>query len=494
MKNAISALLIFCMILSSSACSKATKTTDTSSETSPSEKTSVTEKETATETETEAATETETEPEPTTEITFPDPLPVNNEYFPDAHFLSYVHDNIDTDSDWFLSNEEREAVKVIEMNSDFELTSLVGIEHFPNLTELSFEGAYVTSLDASKNPALELIDCFCNQITELDASGCSNLKRIFGQTNPITKLNVTGCTSLESVDLGTADLDTLTGLSDCKNLKELWIGDVNIHDLDLSALPKLEILYCNVDDLSELDTSHNPLLKDLGVGGKTGKLDVSRNTELEYLAIAGWEDTSTDFPSPPDLSHNPKLSYIGISGTNLRSIDLSNNPALESVNIVMNPDLTELDLSANPKVNYLYCYGNALTSINISNNPDLEEIMCDNNCLSEIDISGNPKLRVLQCGKNKITSLDTSSCPHLSVLHCDSNELTSLDLSKNLELKELRVDHNNITELNVHGIKAFKYLKDEEPLLRDGGCRYIYEKDFDTCYTIECDPEMKLIF
>ena len=63
MKNAISALLIFCLILSSSACSKTKKAMDTSSETSPSEKTSATEKET--ETEAESETETETEPEPT---------------------------------------------------------------------------------------------------------------------------------------------------------------------------------------------------------------------------------------------------------------------------------------------------------------------------------------------------------------------------------------------------------------------------------------------
>lgn len=492
MKNAISALLIFCLILSSSACSKTKKATDTSSETSPSEKTSATEKET--ETEAESETETETEPEPTTEITFPDPLPVSNEYFPDSYFLGYVSENIDTDSDGFLSNEEREAVKVIEINSTFELTSLVGIEHFPNLTELSFEGGYVTSLDASRNPALEFIDCYCNEITELDASGCANLKRIFGQTNPITKMNVTGCTSLESVDLGIADLDTLTGLSDCKNLKELWIGQVDIHDLTLSALPKLEILSCRVPNLSELDTSHNPALKDLRVIGKTGQLDVSQNPELECLGIEGWGDASIDFSSPPDLSHNPKLCYIAISGSNLRSIDLSNNPALESVNFAMNPDLTELDLSANPKVNYLSCYGNALTSINISNNPDLEEILCDNNCLSEIDISGNPKLRVLQCGNNKITSLDTSSCPLLTNLCCNDNELTSLDLSKNSALYNLEAFNNNIKELNVHGIKAFSYLKDQEPTLRDGICEYIYEEDFDFYYSIMCDPETKVIF
>ncbi len=495
MKHAIPALLIFCMILSSSACSKAAKTTDSSSETSLTEKTTTSETTVEPETETETEAETTTEPAPTTEATLPDPLPVDSTYFPDSIFRTYVSENIDADSDGFLSKEEREAAQAIEIYSAFELSSLVGLEHFPNITKLTFEGGQVTSLDVSKNLALEYIDCSNNEISELDVSGCVNLKRVCGMSCPVSKLNVSGCTSLESLDFSIdCNIDTLTGLSDCKDLKVLEFWQIDAKLLTIGDSPKLETLKCIVDDLSELDTSHNPALRELRVTGTTGQIDVSQNVNLEILEIEGWENTSADFQSSLDLTHNPKLRYLNLANTRFQSIDLSKNPELVDISITSNPNLTELDLSGNPKLEILRCYNNALTSINTSNNPALKRLSCAGNALSEIDISGNPLLSQLSCDHNRLSSLDTSPCPHLYDLSCDNNKLITLDLSGNRELRNLKVDHNNIAELNVSASRDLHALRETKPDLRDGVYRYFFEKTEESYISLECDPTTKVKF
>ena len=414
--------------------------------------------------------------------------------------MDYISENIDSDSDGFLSKDECEAVEVIEINDTYELFSLVGIEHFPNLKELYFECGFVTTLDASKNTALEYIDCYGNDMTEIDLSGCANLKEVFGQGNAITNLDISGCTSLERLEFGSfTDLHTLNGISDCKNMKELSIGCIDASLLDLSAMPELEKLWFIVDDLSEIDTSHNPKLRELRATGKTGSIDISRNTELEILEIDGWGDVDADLITSLDLSQNPKLEYFGLYGSHLHSIDLSNNPELENITLSENYGISELDLSENKKLHSLYCYGNGLTSINVRNCPELDDLICSENFLTEIDVSGNPNLRELACANNKLTSLDTSSCPILSNLNCSHNELSSLDLSKNTHLRNLEIHHNAIAEINVQGIEDFRILKDSEPGFYDeygleGVCEYYYEDGFDSWISIRCDTETKVIF
>lgn len=491
MKNAISALLIFCMILSSSACSKTTKTTDASSKTDPSKEEAVTE-------------DIAANSDPTDKGAISDLLPIDSKNFPDPILLNYVSENIDTDSDDFLSKEERESVKAIEINSTLQLDSLVGIEHFPNITELYCLGGNLTSLDVSKNHALELLDCSQNRISDLDVSGCTNLKRVTGYGNRFHTLNVSGCSSLESLNLDMNfddTIETLTGFSDCTNLKDLSLGKIDAQLLNISSFPKLERLCCVVDDLSELDLMSNPALKELRVEGIPGPIDLSQNPELETLVIRPAKVGDVDLQTSLDLSHNSKLSYLEIGEINLCSIDLSNNPKLESIEIRSNHMLSELDLSSCKNLKYLECIDNGLTSINIRNCPSLETLVCADNALSELDISGNPNLGKLICRNNRLTSLHTGSCPLLYSLDICDNNLTSLDLSKNRALQTLTIYHNNISELNVQNVEAFYALKDTDPNYNNGVCSYYHAEyyndnfeNFDAAIYLECDSTTKVIF
>ncbi len=67
----------------------------------------------------------------------------------------------------------------------------------PALEYLECYDNQLTSLDVSKNTALEELSCEDNQLTSLDVSRCPALERLYCKKNQLTSLNVSGCTALE---------------------------------------------------------------------------------------------------------------------------------------------------------------------------------------------------------------------------------------------------------------------------------------------------------
>lgn len=122
--------------------------------------------------------------------------------FADANFEAYMG-QFDTDHDGEISAEEAGDVTKVEVITD-DITSLGGIEHFPNLKELRATGSSVStkgtkaagagqlqSIDVSANTKLEILDCRGNQITTIDVSN-----------NPaLTVLECTDNPQLETISL-----------------------------------------------------------------------------------------------------------------------------------------------------------------------------------------------------------------------------------------------------------------------------------------------------
>ena len=118
-------------------------------------------------------------------------IPIDGDYFPDICFRLYVMDQIDTDGNWALSPEERNAVTTLSFRSN-GMDSLVGIEYFPNLTYLDCAQNFITALDVSKNTELRSLYCQKNVITDLNISGCSKLDYLDCGHNGLTVLDLSG--------------------------------------------------------------------------------------------------------------------------------------------------------------------------------------------------------------------------------------------------------------------------------------------------------------
>ena len=171
----------------------------------------------------------------------------NTNTFPDEAFWSYLLKYVDKNRNGTLSQEERYAVKVIDVEKK-NIHSLKGIEFFPNLTKLKCSENQLTELDVSQNKELEYLDCVGNQLTELDVSQNPALKYLHCSDNQLTELDVRSNTALERLLCQKNQLTSLD-VSQNTNLVRLSCSDnkidINIEEtsrtFDLSTLPGFDV-------------------------------------------------------------------------------------------------------------------------------------------------------------------------------------------------------------------------------------------------------------
>lgn len=259
--------------------------------------------------------------------------------FPDDNFRAYVEEAFDTDGNGKLSEEEISNVEWIEVDGAYDadddtgvwVSSLKGIEYFSNLTSLSCEDNNLSSLDVSRNVALQRLECGGNNLSSLDVSQNINLTMLACNRNNLSSLDV----------------------SRNVNLVHLYCDNNNLASLDVSRNINLTELVCYYNNLVNLDVSQNANLISLSCSGNNlANLDVSWNVDLESLRC---------------------------SGNNLSSLDVSRNVYLMEL-YCGNNNLARLDVSQNEDLIYLSCSDNNLPYLDVSRN-----IYCD---CSPQEISG----------------------------------------------------------------------------------------------------------
>ena len=140
---------------------------------------------------------------------------------------------------------------------------------------------------------------------------------------------------------------------------------IGLSNLDLSEVPNLDTLY----------------VRDL-VDSKLTTLDLSKNTELENIWIAGTASAKNTLRTI-NLRNNTNLIRATISYNELSSINFGGNYE----------NLTNLTLT-----------GNNLTELNFDGNfPQLEDLYVNINKLSSLDVSNLPALKTLNVSENYFT-------------------------------------------------------------------------------------------
>ena len=361
--------------------------------------------------------------------------------FPDYNFRTYVSTKLDTDGDGKLSDTEIAGVTSIDVRHK-RVEDLTGIEYFTALVYLNFDGSQLSTLDISKNTALQKLYCEVNQLSTLDISNNPALETLSCGLNQLTNLDVSNNPALKVLYCWG---NKLTSLDISKNtaLQDLYCVANKLTNLDVSKNSALQDLDCSSNQLTSLDVSNNPALVKLNCSyNQLSTLDVSKNPALEELSC---HETQL---STLDISKNRKLQTLYCSKNQLTSLDISKNPALVDLACYSN-QLTNLDLSNNPALQHLECSANQLTSLDASNKPTLVKLNCSDNQLSTLDISKNPALQELWCSDNQLSTLDISKNPALVDLICRRNQLTSLDISKNPALQTLWCYNNQLTSLDL---------------------------------------------
>lgn len=255
-------------------------------------------------------------------------LPINEDNFPDPNFRNYIKTYKAGGRD-VLTVEEQRKVETIEVEGK-NISSLRGIEAFPNLTELKCGNNSIQKLDLRQNPKLKTLKCNKNQLTQLDLSKNPDIDYLNCSENQLEQLDV----------------------SHLKDLVMLNCSHNDLEQLDVRNSKFLETLYCSSNRLTELDA------------------DVAHKSRLVSVECQNNQLTSLI------LGQNKLLKKLNCAHNQLTQLNLNNMISLKDLNC-FNNQLTVLDVSDSPKLTTLWLGDNHLTSLNLDNNPKLDFSLTD---------------------------------------------------------------------------------------------------------------------
>ena len=308
---------------------------------------------------------------------------LNETNFPNATFREFVEGKCDVDGDKFLTPAELGKVEDINFskpdknNSDQtyaddkyrQIDNFKGIEYFTNLRGVNIGG----------NTA----------VTSIDLSGCTKLTDFVGAN----------CPKLEKAVLS-------------EGVKEVYIYISGLKEFDAAKYPKLEILKIFNTQVTSIDVSKNPNLKEL--------------------------DLSDDkLTSGIDVTNCPELTYLNVNRTGISKLDVSKNTKLEKLYISVNDGIELVGLDKLSSLLSLEADHCGLTKIDVSKNTNLEFLKIGSNSIAAIDLTGLDRLTALSgahqiCYINLISN--TFDLTQLSYCGFDISRMTLSEENKGVTL------------------------------------------------------------
>ncbi|MCI9844581.1 T9SS type A sorting domain-containing protein [Flavobacterium pectinovorum] len=383
------------------------------------------------------------------------------------------------------------------------ITDLTGIQDFTKLTSLTCYGNSIISLDLSKNTALVRLQCQSNNLSHLDLSKNTALTELYCGSNNLSSLNL-------------------------KNGKNTLLKTLNfIQNYSLSCITVDDVAYANANwadtkNANALFTSYEcstvTLIPDaqfenklIALGIDTdGTNGVVLNSSIATLSVLDVSNSS--IADLTGIKGFTALTSLNASKNLLKSIDLSQNSSLKTLNCSNNASLTciqvtdiayatnnwtttkdagarfnldcrpytlipdknfeaklialNIDDTADGKVmtakiinvKNLNLYNSSITDLTgIQDFTALTSLECSSNKISSLDVSKNTALVTFSCNSNSLTSLDVSKNTALTTLSLSRNKISNIDISKNILLTNFQCESNQLSSLEVNKNNALSY-------------------------------------
>lgn len=163
--------------------------------------------------------------------------------------------------------------------------------------------------------------------------------------------------------------------------------------------PDLEELYCDRNNIHQIDLSQNP--------------------NVTYLSF------QQNPVSELDISACTRLQTLDMLTTSVASVDLTPCGDLTELTAGQQP-LTKLDLSGNPKLQYLTVVDADIRSLDISRCSSLEMLMATGTWIASLNLGTNTQLPLIIVPDNYLVTLDLRNVPFCSWIEADHNYLVSV--------------------------------------------------------------------
>lgn len=244
---------------------------------------------------------------------------LNQDYLsiPDTSFESIlIHTGVDSDGiiNQKMLKSDAEGITDLDLSSlqHGTISDLTGIEGFTSLKKLI---------------AIQ------HDIQQIDLSDNLNLDTLYLAGNILSSIDLSNNSKLVLLDLQANELNSITGLLELRELKDLDLSWNYFKFFSISS-ESLEVLHMSNNDLYSLDISAVPNLKNLLLtSNKLQNLDVFLNRKLETLLVSDNELQTIN------LTENQNLTHLYMSSNLLFNLDLSYNQKLIDLKVDRNPNL-----------------------------------------------------------------------------------------------------------------------------------------------------------
>lgn len=273
----------------------------------------------------------------------PKDVEINPANFPNDTFREIVK-TLDTNNDDVLTYIERAKLRYLNLSKPDEndteadqtyaddkyrqIDNFKGIEYFTNLRGVSIDG----------NTA----------VTSIDLSSCTKLNDFVGAN----------CPKLEKAVLP-------------ESVKEVYIYISGLKEFDATKYPKLEVLKIFNTQVTSIDVSKNPNLRELDLGNDKLTSDV-------------------------DISNCPELIELSVNSTGIKKLDVSKNKKLEILDIGGNKGIELIGIEDLTTLKELLAWGCGLKKLDVSKSKGLEKLHINDNSIVAIDLSGFESLTAFE--------------------------------------------------------------------------------------------------
>jgi len=392
--------------------------------------------------------------------------PIN---IPDANFKAYCISHFDLDGDGEISLKEASQIDSLDIPS-MGISSLVGVEMFPNLFYLGCSDNPIDSLNLSGCKSLITLSSFRNGMKYLNVSNCESLTNLWCGENNLTTLDASGLKSLyilgclinnlHSVDVsGCSSLQLIFGSGNKQLSSFIREGCYSLQYVDFMNCNFSEIDLSNCESLGSIILMNNPLLSANFSGCKKYNGVSNLPESVKQLNLSGcssikrfeWWRRGLEIL---DVSQCDSLTYIDVRENKLEKLNIIGCSSLDTLRC-HNNNFSSLEID-NPSLKYLDCYNSGLSNLKLTNCQSLEDLICYGNNIGAADFTKATSLKILECSNCNLASLDLNECKEIESIICYQNPIIELSINKCEKLKFLSCFDTDIESLNVEKCDSLK--------------------------------------
>ena len=269
---------------------------------------------------------------------------------------------------------------------------------------------------------------------------------VFAENDFIEKLSFTG-----------DDLPNAIDLSANKRLKYVSFLACGVENIDFSKFPStLRDIHLSTNNLTKVDLSKFADLETIRLleNPKIQSVDFKKNKKLKVISIA-----RNPLIKEVDVSENKNLEMLEAYECGLSQLDLSKNDVLKNL-AVYNNNIKSIKFGKTDNINILDVRNNQLNNLDVSKMPLMQSLaVISNSDLSELNVKNCPNLVFLYVDSTMISTLDVSNCSELKTLTASMTKLKQLDVSKNEKLENLSIENcQAFTNLDISKNKSLEVL------------------------------------